>query len=122
MDFYIDATATYHPKHRVTCEELDTRFNLRLGYTQERLGVNQRFYSLEEDAHQMAYHAAVAALDRAQAQIHDMDCVIYASGTSLQQLPFNAAGLLRLIDPDTTVRSFDVNSSCLAFLQAFSIA
>lgn len=122
MDFYLDGIGTYHPPHKVTSDDLDRRFGLEPNHTRDKFGVHQRFYSLDEDAHQLAFHAAVSALDSAQISVHELDCVIYASGTSVQQLPFNAAGLLRLIDPQATVRSFDVNSSCLAFLQGLSVA
>lgn len=119
MSFNIRSSAVYLPENIVTAEQLDERLDLTHGTCRRRYGVEKRHYSQpHETALYMGANAALEAMEAAGYTLEDMDLLIYASGTSFQALPYNAAGLLAQLGGGTGIASVDINSSCLSFLSA----
>lgn len=107
------------PATQVSAEELDRRLGLRSGHTFRQTGVQRRYLSTTETAAQLAARACTAALEDAGLAWSDIDCLVGASATMDQALPYNAALIhaqLGLESQRTT--TFDIGASCLSFLTA----
>ena len=103
----------------------DDALDLQLGFaskTVAKYGAKQRYFlQNDETADDLIVQAARRALKSAHLSVQDIDCVIDASATMRQALPFNAANVCRLLGL-SGVAAFDVNMTCLGALQAFVLA
>jgi 3-oxoacyl-[acyl-carrier-protein] synthase-3 len=115
----IAGTGVALPAQSVTSAELDARLGFAPGTVERRTGVTRRYVETKRTAAQLGAEAAMNALEVAGVGLADIDCVVAASGTADQGLPYNAAlihealGCARHRTP-----TFDVNASCLSFLVA----
>lgn len=107
------------PAQVTSSQQLDERLGLAPGTTLKQTGVRRRFLSTTETAAQVAAQACRAALQQAGLDWSDIDCLVAASATMDQSLPYNAALIhaeLGLSAQRTT--TLDINASCLSFLAA----
>lgn len=119
----ITATAIGLPGCVVTSADIDRRLNLPQGYTEKHSGLSQRYFLAEGESADGMHQAAIqGALARAGLSANEVDCVINASATRRQALPFNAAHTLRLLGADKPVAAFDVDMTCLSALRALDLA
>lgn len=118
----IVATGAAVPGKPVEAEELDRQLGLRVGTSFKQTGIRSRFLSTDETASQLAAVACREALERSGLAWDDVDCLVAASATMDQALPFNAAMIhaeLGLEERRTT--TFDIGASCLSFLAALDV-
>ncbi len=108
------------PADAITSAELDRRLNHRPGTIEQVGGVRQRhFVTRDETAAKLAAEAARRALDAAGLTLADIDCLVAASGTMDQGMPYNAALIHRELGlSERAIPAFDINASCLGFLVA----
>jgi len=107
------------PAQPTSSHQLDQRLGLPAGTSFKQTGVRRRFLSVTETAAQLAAQACNVALKNAGLEWSDIDCLVAASATMDQSLPYNAALIhaeLGLSSQRTT--TFDINASCLSFLAA----
>jgi 3-oxoacyl-[acyl-carrier-protein] synthase-3 len=107
------------PAQATSSQQLDERLGLTPGTSLEQTGVRRRFLSTTETAAQLAAQACRKAMVDAGLDWCDIDCLVAASATMDQSLPYNAALIhaeLGLSDLRTT--TLDINASCLSFLVA----
>ena len=110
------------PAQQVSGAELDRQLGLRSGSTFRQTGVERRFLSTTETAAQLAARACEAALRDAGLRWQDIDCLVAASATMDQALPYNAALIhaeLGLAHQRTS--TFDIGASCLSFLTGLDV-
>jgi 3-oxoacyl-[acyl-carrier-protein] synthase-3 len=110
------------PAQQVSAEELDRRLDLRAGSTFRQTGVQRRFLSTTETAAELAARACEAALAAAGLRWDDIDCLVAASATMDQGLPYNAALIhaeLGLTQQRTS--TFDIGASCMSFLTGLDV-
>lgn len=113
----------YLPTKIVTAEDLDQFLQLKPGWTYKKSGVKKRHYVDGETASYMGAEAAKNAVADAGLTLNDIDCIISGSGTMEQAIPCNAALLQRELNlGDSGIPSFDVNTTCLSFVQALDVA
>jgi 3-oxoacyl-[acyl-carrier-protein] synthase-3 len=115
----IAGTGMAVPAHAMSSLQLDERLGLAPGASLKQTGVRRRFLSTHETAAQLAAQASRKALANAQLDWSDIDCLVAASATMDQALPYNAALVhaeLGLSARRTT--TLDINASCLSFLAA----
>ena len=118
----IVATGAAVPGMRLEAEELDRQLGLRVGTSQRQTGIQSRFLSTDETASQLAATSCREALERSGRSWDEVDCLVAASATMDQALPFNAAMIhaeLGLEMQRTT--TFDIGASCLSFLTALDV-
>ncbi|HEY1052765.1 MAG TPA: hypothetical protein VGE39_23515, partial [Prosthecobacter sp.] len=82
------------PPAVLTAEELDTQSGLPAGESLRVTGIRQRHVTVHETAAQLAAEACRRALDDAGLEWRDVDCLVCASATMDQALPYNAAMVL----------------------------
>lgn len=109
------------PGTLVTAAELDSRLGLHPGASFRATGVRQRFQSTVETASLLAARAASAALEQAAMTLDDIDCLVCASATMDQALPYNAAMTLAEMGGPRHLTTVDIGASCLSFLQAMDL-
>jgi 3-oxoacyl-[acyl-carrier-protein] synthase-3 len=115
----ISGTGVAVPEHVLTSDEIDRRFGLPAGTVFKRYGVRARHRTVEENAAQLAARACEEALARANLSWSDIDCLVAASATMDQALPYNAAMILATVGPRANrIAAFDIGASCLSFLVA----
>ncbi|MCG3663686.1 hypothetical protein L5F37_09745 [Aliarcobacter butzleri] len=111
------------PKNVLYSSQIDKKYNLKIGTTQKITALEKRhFLDKKENASELLYEAINEALNHAKLTIDDIDCIINASATNEQAIPFNAASTHKLLNPKRPIPSFDINMTCLSVLRAFDIA
>lgn len=119
----IVATGVALPGTLLTHEQLDRDLGLPAGSSLKATGIRSRHISTDDTAARLAAKACNAALEKAGLLWDDVDCLIAASGTMDQALPYNAAMIhaeLGLSGKRTT--TFDVGASCMSFLAALDVS
>jgi 3-oxoacyl-[acyl-carrier-protein] synthase III len=121
--FTLIGTGVAVPPTVVTTEELDRRLGLAPGENFRVTGIRRRHSSTTETAAQLAAAAIRAALADAQLEWEDIDCLVCASATMDQALPYNAAMILAEpgLERRRRVTSLDIGASCLSFLHAVDL-
>lgn len=115
----ICGTGVAVPEQVLTSDEIDRCFGLPPGTVFKRYGVRSRHRTVHESAALLAARACEAALAHANMHWSDIDCLVAASATMDQALPYNAALILATLGARTNrIAAFDVGASCLSFLVA----
>ncbi len=117
-------TGVYLPKRIVTSKELDEKQGLPLGTVERTSGVVQRRYAdiSTESQSKMGAFAAMAALENAQMKYEDIDAIISCGGSFEQPIPCTAALIQRALGKeDSGTACFDVNTTCLGFVNALDL-
>lgn len=118
----IVSTGVAVPEKILKAGDLDARLGLPEGESFRITGVEKRHTAVDETAAQLAAQACLAALRTAGFSLDDVDCLVCASATMDQALPYNAA--MVHAELGCTVRrmaTLDVGASCLSFLQALEL-
>lgn len=110
------------PEGLLTAAALDGQLGLPAGESERVTGIRQRHVTVSETASQLAAVACHAALAAAGVAWAEVDCLVCASGTMDQALPYNAAMLhAELGQHPKRITTLDVGASCLSFLQAVDL-
>ena len=118
----IEGTGVAVPKAVLTAAELDARLGLPSGESLRVTGISKRHTAVQETASQLAAEAVRAALENAGMRWEEIDCLVSASATMDQALPYNAAMVLAEMKELTHhVATLDVGASCLSFLHALDL-
>ncbi|MBE7213192.1 MAG: beta-ketoacyl-ACP synthase III [Gluconacetobacter diazotrophicus] len=124
---HLAASALHWPARVVTAAELDARFGLPAGWTEERTGVvRRRFVEPGRDTNASMGAAAVRrVLDAAGLGFAEVDLLVNASGSIQQPIPCTAALIQRELGEAAAasgVPCLDLNATCLSFLFALEFA
>lgn len=110
------------PEKVLTAAVLDEQLGLPAGESERVTGIRQRHITVNETASQLAAQACHAALAAAGVTWAEVDCLVCASGTMDQALPYNAAMLhAELGQHPKRITTLDIGASCLSFLQAVDL-
>ena len=109
------------PAKRVTASDLDLR--LGSGDLVASSGVSTRYLCESESQIDLALAAAEAALDEADCGPQDIDLIISGAAVPYQPIPATAPLIMgRLGLGDGTAAAFDVNATCLGFVNGLEVA
>lgn len=115
----IAGTGMALPAKSTSSWELDERLGLVPGTSLKQTGVRRRFLSETETAAQLAAQACREAMADAGLDWCDIDCLVAASATMDQSLPYNAALIHAELELSAQrTATLDINASCLSFLVA----
>ena len=110
------------PKNQVLSAEIDEVFGLSSGQTEKTTGVACRYHANTETATDLAVESIHNALANANFSLDKIDCLVSASGTMEQAIPYNAAKIHARLKPNLPIPAFDINMTCLSALMAIDIA
>jgi 3-oxoacyl-[acyl-carrier-protein] synthase-3 len=122
MGVAIKGIGVSDPTRLVDSTEIDRFLDAELGTTFKRTGIKTRRYADSESAGELAVHSIIKALDDASIGVDEIDCIISASGTMEQAIPYNGANIHRLLNLKNPIPTFDVNMTCLSSVAAINIA
>jgi len=116
-------TGKFLPEHRVCSTELDAHFNKPQGWTKARKGLNNKYVTrMSVLPSQMCAEAAKQALQAAQIEVDELDCIVSACGVMEQLIPCTAALVQKSLGlADSGIAAFDINSTCLSFVTALDV-
>ena len=112
--FHIIGTGMYVPERIVTNDELATMVDTNDEWIKQRVGIAERRVSTEEWTSDMAYKAALAALENANCKPEDLDYIITATVSGEYVSPSTACMVQKLLG--ATCPALEINAACSAFL------
>lgn len=120
----ITGIGRYLPTHAVPSHEIDARLGKAAGWVEQTYGIHTRYFADEHETTSfMAMKAARLALEDANMDAGDLDCIIAACAVMQQAMPGTGPLLQKELGLEKSgCAAFDVNSSCLSFLTALDIA
>lgn len=119
LDVAIAATGVHLPRKVESSETFDIEWGLRPGTTARAVGVERRHRAgVEETASMMAAEAIGMAAEGSSTGLEAIDRLIVASIMSEQPIPTTAALTAARLGLGRPVTAYDVNASCLGFIQA----
>lgn len=112
--FHIIGTGMYVPERIVTNDELSTMVDTNDEWIKQRVGIAERRVSTEEWTSDMAYKAALSALENANCKPEDLDYIITATVSGEYVSPSTACMVQKLLG--ATCPALEINAACSAFL------
>lgn len=109
---------SYVPKNRVTNDDLSDRMETSDEWIRTRTGIEARHFADEdENTSDLAYQAAVRALEDANLDASEIDLILVATVTPDQPFP-TVANMLQDRLGATKAASMDVSAACAGFMYA----
>jgi len=117
----IISTGKYVPKKILTNGDLEKMVETSDEWIVSRTGIKERRIAEKESATDMAYFAALDALDQSELNKNDIDLIIVASITGEQMTPSVANHVQKMLNIEHCM-SFDVNAACTGYVYALEVA
>ncbi len=114
-------TGSYVPNQIVSNFDLEKLVDTNDEWIQSRTGIINRRVTRGENTSELAYKAAIKALEDAQVNAQDIDLIIVATVTGDYPFPAVAQILQRRLNCNT-ITAFDVNAACTGFIYALNVA
>jgi 3-oxoacyl-[acyl-carrier-protein] synthase-3 len=121
INIKIVSTGKYVPKKILTNEALEQMVETSNEWITSRTGIKERRVSEEETAADMAYQAALKAIENDLETKDDIDLIIVASITGEQMTPSVANRVQKMLEIENCM-SFDVNAACTGYVYALEVA
>jgi len=118
----IISSGKYTPPHIVTNEDLEKLVETSDEWITTRTGIKRRRKAIDEVTSDMAYYAAMDAIQRVGYDKNKIDLIIMATITGDQFTPSTANFIQAKLGLEHQVMSFDVNAACTGFVYALEIA
>ncbi|RNF34595.1 3-oxoacyl-ACP synthase III family protein [Paracoccus methylarcula] len=124
INLTIRGTGSYRPRQTLESSQIDIRFDWAPGTCLSRYGIETRHVAAEDETTSfMAAEAAKLALDMAGYSASDLDMILGGCGVMEQPIPSTAVLVQdRLGLGRSGIPAYDVNATCLGFLQALDLA
>lgn len=114
-------TGKYLPENIVTNEQLCINVDSTPDWIFTKLGIKERRISITESTVDLAYYAALNALEDAKVDKEDLDLIIVVTSSPDKISPSTACTLHYRLNIVKNVPSLDVNAVCAGFVYAMSI-
>lgn len=116
-------SGSFLPERCVTNAELERELHLDAGWIERATGIRERRRGTDDSTISMAFAASTRALEAACTRADELDLIVGAASAPHQAVPCTAALLQRALEaPNGKSACFDVNSTCLSFLNALQVA
>lgn len=113
MSFRVLGTGSYAPPKVVTNDDLSQFLDTSDEWIQQRVGVKERHFSVNETAAEMAAKAAQAAIENGGVNPEEIDLIILATISGESQVPSTACVTQKLLG--LNCMALEVNAACSAF-------
>lgn len=122
--YCIEGIGKYLPGQPIFAAELEKKAGMPKGWIEKNSGVIYRHRAEEKDSVvKMGAAALQKAFQDAELSMHDMQQLIFASGTYDYPIPYNACLLKKEMQAETALTPcFDIDATCLSFLTALDVA
>ena len=113
MSFRVLGTGSYVPPKVVTNDDLSGFLDTSDAWIQQRVGVKERRFSVNETAADMAAKAAQAAIENSGIDPAEIDLILLATISGESQVPSTACVTQKLLG--LNCMALEVNAACSAF-------
>jgi 3-oxoacyl-[acyl-carrier-protein] synthase-3 len=120
MSFKILGTGHYVPSRVVTNDELSNYVETSDEWIRQRVGIRERRVCTTETAAELAYKAALGALEMSRTKPDELDLIICATVSPDDASPSMACMLQNMLG--ATCPALDVNAACSGFIYALDTA
>ena len=120
MSFNIIGTGMYVPENTVTNDDLAKIVDTNDEWIRQRVGIVSRRISTGETTSEMAYRAALAALENASVRPEELDLIIVSTVSGETVTPSMSCTVQGKLG--ATCTCYDINAACSAFLFALEAA
>ncbi|MFW6299135.1 MAG: beta-ketoacyl-ACP synthase III [Bacillota bacterium] len=117
----IKGTGAYVPDHKVPNSTMETLVETSDEWIKTRTGIESRRITVDENTSDLAYEAAVRAMEDAGIKADDLDMIIVATVSGDYVFP----GISQLLQKRlgcNTIPAFDLNAACTGFVYALDLA
>lgn len=111
----------YLPNNIVKNEDFEKIIDTSDEWITQRTGIKERRIS-EEQTSELAYKAALNAIENANIDKDEIDLIICATMTADYVTPSLACQIQRKLNLKNEVMAFDINAACSGFIYALSVA
>jgi 3-oxoacyl-[acyl-carrier-protein] synthase III len=119
----IDGLAAKKGTKKVSSCDLDKQLNQKSGSILKSTSLESRYFFQDYSEFESKINEAVnEALVQADITLDDINCIINASATMHQAIPYNAAYTHKILGCKKPIATFDINMTCLSSLRAFEVA
>lgn len=118
----IISTGKYVPETLITNDDLEKLVETSDEWITSRTGIKTRHKAVDELTSDMAYKAAMSAINRASYDISRIDLIIMATITGDQMTPSTANFIQAKLGLTHEVMSFDINAACTGFVYGLEVA
>lgn len=113
----------YIPKNLITNQDLEKIVDTNDEWIKSRSGIETRYVSSDENTSDIAYNAAIKAIEDANISKEDIDLIICATCTPDNMTPSTACLVQEKLGlNDCHVTAFDLNAACSGFLYSMQVA
>ena len=113
----------YIPKNLITNQDLEKIVDTNDEWIKSRSGIETRYISSMENTSDIAYNAAIKAIEDAKIAKEDIDLIICATCTPDNMTPSTACLVQEKLGlNDSHVMAFDLNAACSGFLYSMQVA
>ena len=110
-------------KKKITNLDLEKRVDTSDEWIVQRTGIKSRYISEEENTSDLAYRAALSAIEDAKIEKESIEVIIVATLTPDHFTPSTACLVqAKLGLNNASIMAFDINAACSGFLYGFQIA
>lgn len=115
-------TGSYLPNTIITNEDICKNIDTTPKWIEDKLGIKERRFGVDETTADMAYFAALKALENANVNREELDLIIVVTSSPDQISPSTASILHNKLNIVRNVPSFDINAVCAGFVYATTFA
>lgn len=120
MSFTILGTGSYVPPKVLTNEDLSKFLDTSDEWIAERTGIRQRHISVNEHTSDMAYQAAIKAMEEANVKQEELDMILCATITPENASPSVAIMVQKMLG--ATCPAMDISAACSGFIYVLETA
>ncbi len=121
LNIKVISSGKYIPKKVLTNDDLEKIVDTSNEWIVSRTGIRERHIAEEDTAADMAYKAALNAIEKSNYNKDEIDLIIVASITGDGMTPSVANHVQKKLGIQTCM-SFDVNAACTGFVYALEVA
>lgn len=118
----IVSSGKYVPETLITNEDLEKLVETSDEWIVTRTGIKTRHRAVDELTSDMAYKAAMNAVNRVNYDLSKIDLIIMATITGDQMTPSTANFVQAKLGLNHEVMSFDINAACTGFVYGLEVA
>jgi 3-oxoacyl-[acyl-carrier-protein] synthase-3 len=117
----VKGIGSYVPPHILTNENIDVfGIGTNAKWTEEKLGIRERHVVKNENTSDLAYEAALKAIDDSDLTTDDIDLIILATSSPDRMSPSTACIMAERLGVDCP--AFDINAVCSGFIYGMQLA
>jgi len=121
MNIKVVSSGKFIPKKVLTNDDLEKIVETSDEWIVSRTGIKERHIAEAQTAADMAYEAALNAIEKSNYNKDQIDLIIVASITGEQMTPSVANRVQKMLGIESCM-SFDVNAACTGFVYALEVA